>query len=285
MVGQTISTIQSTSIDINNATFLQNLVGQLINNNLGYLSIAVTILVIIGGTFVYFNIGPMREALKKQEKDIEDLKTEAHGLLAESRNQSEKDVERFTIIQEEKLIQQKESLLLETRNEVQKIEKELSIRIGEVSEDKNIKLKEVILSEVDNRISLLEKRLEKYINSIKSQIDENISKIKDNNKELESEFEKVKRDVLELNFKKFLDKNQIGALATLLEKLELDIKRGWGEEDTLLEIKEYLENHSMPNLYLKNLQDVLIKIKPDYSVIKEQILKLASEKLFNPRNS
>jgi len=51
------------AININDAQFLQSVIGQLISGNLGYLGIAVTILLVLGYAFTYFNIKPFRESL------------------------------------------------------------------------------------------------------------------------------------------------------------------------------------------------------------------------------
>jgi len=68
---------------------LINLSKDIAQLNLGYLGISVTILVILGGIFYYFNIKPLKDSLDKQENTVEGLKEKAARLLEQSKTTEE----------------------------------------------------------------------------------------------------------------------------------------------------------------------------------------------------
>ena len=85
----------TTSTAIISVLDLMNLSKDLAQLNLGYLGISVTILALLGGVFVYFNIKPLKDSLEKQEATIKDLKKDAEGILDLSRKESEEKFENF----------------------------------------------------------------------------------------------------------------------------------------------------------------------------------------------
>jgi len=278
--GQITSTIQSNSVDINDAAFLQALIGQLINSNLGYLGIAVTILAIMGGAFVYFNIIPIKEKMEKQEKIINDL-------LDDSKNETELTLKKFKEDQGNLILttlaQQKENTNLDVGSKIQNSEKNILEKIEIISENKDLKSKEIILSEVNNRLSTLEASLKSVIQLIAN----DVSKLEKRISELDFKVKDVTLDIQDFNYKKYLEKGQIGALRALINKLDLhiDLKYNWNQKDILLEIKEYIEKESMPDLYLDDLEKVINKILPEYDELGKEILKLSKEKSYKVNKS
>jgi hypothetical protein len=107
-----------------------------------------------------------------------------------------------------------------------------------------------------------------------------ISSISSSIKSIQNQVIDLKRSVIDFEIDKHLSKNQIGAISKMIEKLEMDIKRGWGIEDTLYEIKEYIKNHGMPSVYLVNLNRTLGRVPDDFRILKEEILSLTKEKLY-----
>lgn len=82
-----------------------NFINQVAAVNLGYLSVAVTILLIFGGAFYLFNFKPLQESIRKQEED-----------LKESRGEN---IHEISILKNEAL------------SEIEKIRKEIEVKITE----------------------------------------------------------------------------------------------------------------------------------------------------------
>lgn len=274
----------TTSTNVISAIDLINLSKDLAQINLGYLSIAITILVILSGVFVYFNISPIKDALNKQEEKIDALKKEASGLLKSSEDMVDVYFENFRENQKkeiaESLVKNNEKIYLEIKNQIAVVEKAFFEKIEIVSEDKDKKLKAIILSETDNKINTIEKSIIMEITKLRTDFSEKVSSVNTKISSLEKGVFDIKRSLVDFEIENHLKKNQVGAMSKMIEKLEMDIERGWGSEDTLLEIKVYITNRGMPNYYLSNLQKVIENVPKEFNVIKEEILKLAQEKIY-----
>ncbi len=256
--------------------------------NLGYLAIAVTILGILGVVFVYFNINPLKDALNRQEDKVDALKKEADKILKSSEENVQVSLNNFREEQKqvtsEFLNQSEAKNILETKNQVALVEKVLLEKIESVSEGKDVKLKEIILSETVNKISATEKSVGIENNKIRVDLNEKITSLNGKITTLEKEIFEIRRSLVEFEIENHLKKRQVGAMRKMIEKLEMDIKRTWGADDTLVEIKQYILEHGMPNYYFTDLQNVLEKLTPEFKLLKDEILKLAQEKIYKVKD-
>ncbi len=128
----------------------------------------------------------------------------------------------------------------------------------------------------NEKLDLIEKRLS---DTIKKQTDLD-AKIKSVESKLDNKIFDIERSLVDFEIEEHLKKSQVGALAMMLKKLTMDIKRGWEVDDTLFEIKDYIKNHGMPHFYFTDLNKALGEIPDDFKLLKEEILKLAQEKLY-----
>jgi predicted nucleic acid-binding Zn-ribbon protein len=133
--------------------------------------------------------------------------------------------------------------------------------------------------------------LEKQISELKTTVDSQIKKVVDSMvsqiKALESKFNDkifdLEYTLVEFEIEGHRNKNQVGEVSKMIQKLSLDMKRGWGEEDTLLEIREYIKKSGMPNYFFSELNAKIKSIPTSLKSLGDEILKLAQEKLYNPR--
>ena len=123
----------TTSTGMISAIDLINLSNDLASVNAVYLGISVTILIILGGVFIYFNFNPLREKLDKQEEKIGKLKEEASGILVETRDEVASSIDSFRFENEKNLSKTLENEFkkqsLEIDNNLAKIDKFLSEKI------------------------------------------------------------------------------------------------------------------------------------------------------------
>ncbi len=145
-----------------------------------------------------------------------------------------------------------------------------------------------IRKEVKNsKLGILEKELVDAKNSFQNQIKKSSDSIAIQIKSIQTKFENeifdIKRTIIDFEIEKFRDKGQVGEISRMIEKLEMDIKAGFGAEETLPEIREYVKKSGMPNYYLDDLHKVLKNLPESLKRLGEETLKLAEEKLYSPR--
>lgn len=133
--------------------------------------------------------------------------------------------------------------------------------------------------------------LEKQLIDIKGQLEEQKRKnaadlatqVKSVTNQLDRKIFDIEYRMVELEIESFRNKKQVGELSMLIKKLEMDKKRGWGIEDTLFEIKEYIKENGMPNYYFEDLNRTLEGVLDSFKGIKEDIRELAKEKFYKVR--
>lgn len=267
-----------------NTAELINLTQSIAQLNLGYLGISVAILGLLGGVFIYFNIKPLKDALDKQETTINDLKKEADNLLEESKLQTESKLNEFQSEQSvsllASLLQQKEKINLETRNQLQETERGLLEKIDLISENKDIKLREIIISEITNRNAVLEKNLTVLIKSAADEADKRFLQLEQLIAVLKSNLRDAQRDIKELKVYKFSKENKMGAVIYSIELLKEDIdEKRWSILNSLERLKGEIQGMDISAKYVAEIEEQLARIKDDskYRVISEQIRKMYSE--------
>ncbi len=141
-------------------------------------------------------------------------------------------------------------------------------------ENEKIDISEKHLNE---KLSIIEKRLNEEINKKGVSFD---NKLKLLESKLDRKILEIESSLVNFEIEDHLNKKQVGAMSQMIKKLNIDIKRGFGEEDTLFEIKEYIKDKGMPHFYLPDLTNTLAKVPDGFKFLKEDILKLAQEKLY-----
>ena len=110
---------------------------------------------------------------------------------------------------------------------------------------------------ISSKPNALEKELGDTKNIIETQIkkvsDFNTTQIKNMEARLDDRLFKVERTIVDFQIESYRNKGQVGEIAAMIEGLKMDIKRGWGAEDTLLEIKECINKNGMPNYFFNDL--------------------------------
>jgi hypothetical protein len=139
---------------------------------------------------------------------------------------------------------------------------------------------------INSRPGALEKKIIDTKNSLEVQMKKNldlntsqIKKVEDNTKE---QLLDIRRIIVDFEIENHRNKNQVGEVSKLIEKLGMDIERGWGTEDTLLEIKEYIKQKGLPTYFLNDLDRTLKDVPGNLNKLRDEILNLAQEKLYNP---
>lgn len=267
---------------------LINLTHDVASLNAVYLGIAVSaVLVLAGillGVFYFFNLKPLQEKITKQEDKIDAQKKETDRVLKSSEDKLEESLEKFRNEYaehiDELLIENNEKNVLEAKSQIATAEKLLLEKIESISEDKDIKLKDIILSDVVNKISAAEKT----INAEMAKLKTDFSGTNKNISSLEEKIFDLKRSLVEFEIEHHLKKGQIGAMRKMIDKLEMDLKRGWGEDDTIMEIKDYIVESGMPKYYLDDLTKAIEKMPKKLEHINKEVLELAQKRLYDPRS-
>jgi len=133
--------------------------------------------------------------------------------------------------------------------------------------------------------------LEKQILDTRTQLESQIKKnsdatgvqIKAIETRLNNKLFELERTLVDFEIENHRNKNQVGEVSMMIKKLGMDNKSGYGAEDTLLEIKEYIKKSGMPNYFLEDLNKALKGIPEGLGIVRDEILKIAQERLYNPR--
>jgi hypothetical protein len=144
--------------------------------------------------------------------------------------------------------------------------------------DQQLRIDHVSKSDVDAQAASLRQDMKVSGDRITAGIKEQISTAV---KPITTKITSIEYALLELEIANHLSKKQIGALSCLIKKLKLDIKKEWGVEATLMEIKEYITDKGMPDVYFSDLTNVLKLLPDELAHLKSELTKLAQEKLYN----
>ena len=246
--------------------------------NLGYLTISVAILVILGGVFVYFNLNPLRDKLDKQEKSVGDLKNEVKSIIGNSIDQSRKILEDFKKSQNDKLTkvleQQHDKIISEVENKTVNLESSILEKINIIIEDKDVKLKEITLSETSNKLASVEKSLNSIINKYKDLLSEEDKKNTISIQSLKFEIKDIKRDIKELKVYRFGQEGKMGSIIYSIELLKEDIdEKRWSIPSSLENLKKNIKDVPLDSDYITQIEEQLLKIENDrkYNILIKEI--------------
>jgi CRISPR/Cas system-associated endoribonuclease Cas2 len=221
--------------------------------NLGYLSISVTIIALLGGAFYLFNIKPLKDTLDKQEKG---LKSEIENFKAAYTKEISSLID-----------QKNQTLISDIQTKIAVFDKDFTQKFNTFATEKDNGLKTVLLAEFGNQLRTFDKTLSEKISSTQT----DVSSIK-------RDITSISDDLIDLLIEYHLNKNQIGAFRGHLDKLKIATQKGWGVDTALFKIKEYITEHNMPSVYQADLTKSLKDVSDDFKVLKDEISKLAVEK-------
>lgn len=248
--------------------------------NLGYLTVSVTIIAILGGIFVYFNIKPLKEGLDKQEGKIDDLKKEAIGLLNESSVQVNNILEKYKSDQsleiKKVLDLQKETIDLEVRNEIQELRGDLLEKIEIITDSKDENLMKTLVSEITIKLSVLEKTLTTLFKTEKEELVLKIKKGEELLRSLQSDLKDAQRDIVELKIYKYSKENQMGAIINSIDLVKQDIdEKSWRLLGSLERLEKEITGCKLENEYISKIEEQLARIAddPKYALIIGNIKK------------
>ena len=133
--------------------------------------------------------------------------------------------------------------------------------------------------------------LEKQITTLRTATEAQIKKLSESTanqiKSIENRFNDkffgIQYTIVEFEIEHHRSRGQVGEVSKMIEKLGMDLKREWGAENTLLEIREYIKKSGMPNYFFDDLYKTLERLPSSMKGIGEEILKLAQEGLYDPR--
>lgn len=231
--------------------------------NLGYLTVSVTIIALLGGAFIYFNIRPLRENLEKQENAIEELRNEASSIIKSSEEQTNIKLmsfeDRFIKEVMNKVKTENEKTSLEIKSKLSELAKENVNTTEKISESKDKKQYEIISSELRSQILTLEEKLSSTHKKEIDPIKKSLMVIKD-----------LKTKIKELELYKFAKENQMGAIYRAIELLKDDIsdQNEWKIPDRLGTLDKQIDG---------------INLEPDLIVqIEEQLNRISNENKYQP---
>lgn len=140
-----------------------------------------------------------------------------------------------------------------------------------------IKVRDSKSESLENRISSLEEKIPTTLKESKSYSDD---KVKSSEEKLGERIFKLEWSMIDIEIEDHKSKNQVGAMSGLVQKLKMAKKRGWGVEEVLFEMKEYIKERGMPHFYLEDLCKEVKACSENLDGLKNEVIKLAQEKLY-----
>ena len=265
-------------------TEIIGLIENLATLNLGYLGIAVTILVFLGGAFYLFNFKPLKDALERQEKTLSDLEKEVKENLSSSKKEIKEDLEVFKKEQSEDLSkfskQRDDKLLADIQTKIANFEKEFTQKFDSFAEEKDANLKTIILAEVSNKVRELEKTLSAAISSSKSETEKEIASVKKLLTSLQDNLKEVKRKTRELEVFKYSQKGQMGAIYGSIDLLKEAIDEdSWRIDGSLEDLSKEIGDYKLEAEIITRIEEQLVRLdnKPKYAPLVAKIRKKYQE--------
>ncbi|MEX1013815.1 MAG: hypothetical protein WDZ80_01480 [Candidatus Paceibacterota bacterium] len=133
--------------------------------------------------------------------------------------------------------------------------------------------------------------LQEQLTSLKTTVEEQIKKLSDSSNAKVKSIEKrinekifnIEYSLVEFEIERYRSNNQVGEVSQMIKKLNMDFQRGWGAEDTLLEIRGYIEKSGMPSYFLDDLHKAIEKLPDSIKGVGEGVFSLAQTKMYNPK--
>lgn len=265
----------TTPISIENVTSIDiiDLVNNLVTINLGYLGIAVTILVVLGGAFYLFNFKPLKDGLKEQEGTLNALEKEVKENLSSSKDEIKEDLEIFKKEQEgslSRLASERDGKILsDIKTQIVIFEKTFSEKFDSFAAEKDENLKKIILAEVNDKIRDLEKNITSIIKTSQSETETIIKSLQQSINNLQKNQKESSRKIRFLEVYKYSQEGKMGAIYGTIDLLgEAIDDNSWEIEGSLDDLYKEIKDHTLES-------DVITRIE-------EQLVKLDNEKKYDP---
>ena len=261
-------------------TEIANLIENLATLNLGYLGIAVTILIFLGGAFYLFNFKPLKDAFERQEKTLTDLEKEVKENLASSKKEIREELNIFKDEQVKTISnifeQKSDKLLSDIQTKIANFEKEFIQKFDSFAEEKDVNLKTVILAEVSNKVRELEKSLSMAIDTSKTEIKKETTSLKSSLVSVQDDLKEVKRKARELEVFKYSLKGQMGAIYGSIDLLKDAIdENSWRIDGSLEDLYKEIADCKLEGEVITRIEEQLVRLndKPKYNPLVSKIRK------------
>lgn len=248
-----------------------NLISNLATLNLGYLGIAVTILVFLGGAFYLFNFKPLKDNLEKQEKTIDGLKKEVEENLSSSKKEIKEELEEYKKNQDGVVLnlvtQRDDKLLADVQTKIAIFEKEFTQKFDSFVDEKDKNSKTVILAEVSDKIRELEKSLTTIVSSVKTENDKKNTNTEKSFSSLQNDFKELKRCNRKLEVFMYSQKGQMGAIYGSIDLLKDAIdENSWRIDSTLEDLNNEIKGIKLRGDIITRIEEQIVRLndKPKY---------------------
>ncbi len=248
--------------------------------NLGYLTIAVTILIFLGGAFYLFNFKPLKDTLERQGDIVTDLEKEVKENLSSSKKEIREELNIFKDEQIKNIInifeQKSDKLFSNIRTEIVNFEKEFTQKFDSFAEEKDTNLKTVILAEISNKVRELEKSLNLTIDTSKTEIKKDVIFLKSSIVSVQDDLKEIKRKARELEVFKYSLKGQMGAIYGSIDLLKDAIdENSWRIDSSLEDLYKEIIDYKLEGEVITRIEEQLIRLndKPKYTPLVSKIRK------------
>lgn len=250
----------TTSIEVSQ---LIDLSYNLATTNLGYLGVAITILLLLGSGTYIFSVKPFNDKIDKQEEELKSLKQKVEDDLKNAKQAISSDLERFKKDYSEELKTSTKQSYDKTKSDFESklaiLDKDLFEKINITAKEKDDSLKEVILSETSNKILSLEKIFHTEIDGYKIANDKEIALLKN---KINTGLRELSITVKELEAFKYDQEGKQGGIIKLIDSLDDVIKyREWAIKFKLDDIKNKLPEYTLSSELHIKLKNLLNSIK------------------------
>ena len=256
-----------------------DMVSNLATINLGYLGIAVTVLVFLGGAFYLFNFKPLKDSIERQEKTLTVLEKDVKENLSSSKEEIKGDLVVFKKTQDDVVLnsiqQRNEKLLSDIQTKIVTFENEFTQKFNAFAEGKDQNLQTIILAEVSNNTRELEKSLNTAIIKVKSGSEEAAATVSKTVSSVQEDLKEVKRTMRKLEVFMYSQKGQMGAIYGSIDLLKDAIdENNWRINGALEDLNKELEGEIITRI---EKQLVRLDDKPEYSPLAAKIRKRYQE--------
>ena len=231
--------------------------------NLGYLSVSVTILVLLGGGTYFFSVKPFKNKIEKQEEELKHLKQKVEDDLKNAKQSISDDLKMFKSDYSQELDilskQRDEKIKSDFELKLTTLDKDLFEKINITAREKDDSLKDAVLSEISNKILSLEKVLHTEIDGYKVENNKEVALLKNR---INSGLRELSITVKELEAFKYDQQGKQGGIIKLIDSLGDDIQyREWAIKYKLEDIKDKLPDYTLSSELHIKLKNLLNSIK------------------------
>lgn len=257
-----------------------DLINNLATLNLGYLGIAVTILVFFGGAFYLFNFKPIKDNLEKQERIINELKKEIEKNIISFKEKMEKDFDNFKNVQNDEIsnlvTQRDEKLLSDIQTKIVTFEKDFTENFNSFADKKDVDLKVIILAETSGKIQILEKNIISLASKVKAENEKESSNVMRIISSLQSDLKELKRTNRILEVFMYSQKGQMGAIYGCIDLLRDAIDENtWRIGSSLEDLSKEIDGIKLEGEVITRIEEQLVRLSkmPKYSPLVAKIRK------------